>query len=64
MRNRLQEKSLEHLMRISSTSMDALTLRKEHLEVLIVKWKRKRDRRMVDQGDISLSGDDFPWLYD
>ena len=45
-------------------SMDALTLRKEHSEVLIAKWKRKRDRRMVDRGDISLSGDDFSWLRD
>ena len=45
------EDHLEPLMRISSTKMDALTLRTEHGEVLIQRWRNRKERRFAGKGD-------------
>jgi len=45
---------LEPLMRISTTAMDPLTLRMEHHEDLIEKWKGRKKRRSGDKGDSLL----------
>jgi hypothetical protein len=45
------EDYLEPLMRISSTNMDALTLRTEHAGILIQRWRNKKERRSFGKGD-------------
>ena len=55
LRNRMRE-HLEPLMRISTTKMDALTLREVHGLNLIKLWRRRKDRRLGGKGDTSLDG--------
>jgi hypothetical protein len=45
------ENHLEPLIRISSTNMDALTLRTEHAEILIRRWRNRKERRSLGKGD-------------
>ena len=45
------EDHLEPLMRISSTMMDASTLR-THTEVLIKRWRNRKERRSHGREDI------------
>ena len=51
MRNSLQGNHLEALMRISTTKMDAMTLRYEHRDALILRWRRMKIRRARGKGD-------------
>jgi hypothetical protein len=51
MRNSLQGNHLEALMRISTTKMDAMTLRYEHRDALILRWRRMKMRRARGKGD-------------
>jgi hAT family C-terminal dimerisation region len=51
LRSKLQTLHLESLMRISSTPMDAVTLHQDHSDVLIARWRTKRDRRMGEKRD-------------
>jgi hypothetical protein len=50
-RNCLQGDHLEALMRISTTKMDAVTLRYEHQDALILRWRRMKLRRDGGKGD-------------
>src|SRR5204863_257873 len=45
------EDYLESLIWISSTKIDALTLRTEHGEVLIQRWRNHQERRFAGKGD-------------
>ena len=56
-RNRLQSEHLEYLMRISTTEMNALTLRFDHSEALIARWRRRKDRRLTYKGDSRFDED-------
>jgi hypothetical protein len=49
-RNRLGDKHLESLLRISTVGMDAVSFR-QHREVLVKRWKGTRDRRIDGRGD-------------
>ena len=44
-------------MRVSSTPMDAVTLRQDHSAMLIAAWKKRRDRRFSDKRDRVLDAD-------
>jgi len=55
LRNRMRE-HLEPLMRISTTKMDALTLREVHGLNLIKLWRGRKDRRLGGKGETSLDG--------
>jgi hypothetical protein len=56
-RNKLLILHLESLMRVSSTSMDVVTLRQEHSEYLIRRWRSNKARRIGEKGDTLLDDD-------
>ena len=60
--NRLQLEHVECLMRISATEMDARTLKFDHSEALIARWKRRKDRRPTYKGDSRFDEDICEWL--
>ena len=51
LRNGLDGEHLVALMRISSATMDPLTLYTEHRQALILKWRRMKARRDGGKGD-------------
>lgn len=50
-RNKLQTQNLEALIRVSTTSMDSLTLSSLHSKDLILAWRRSKSRRPGGKGD-------------
>src|SRR5436190_16422531 len=51
LRNKLKTEHLGSLIRISTMDIDAMSLRCDHSERLILAWRRSKARRLSSKGD-------------